>query len=196
MNKRIVANETSKIESPCVVKLASKDDEDEWHERVLDFINRLKNSGKIQDYNQLAFLFSSVKHERVISLARFLESNHINVYSPRSDMFFRREEVMQTLGCMMLMFPNYIKGLENGEYKFLDNTHYFYFRDCIKAANEFVTKPRTLNLRDSSEHTGKDMLRWRKFIQGQQITHILDCFIGYLCISHSVTFWILILALV
>lgn len=68
-DKRIVANETSKIESPCVVKLASKDDEDEWHERVLDFINRLKNSGKIQDYNQLAFLFSSVKHERVISLA-------------------------------------------------------------------------------------------------------------------------------
>lgn len=123
-DKRIVANETSKIESPCVVKLASKDDEDEWHERVLDFINRLKNSGKIQDYNQLAFLFSSVKHERVISLARFLESNHINVYSPRSDMFFRREEVMQALGCMMLMFPNYVKGLENGEYKFLDNTHY------------------------------------------------------------------------
>lgn len=120
-DKRIVANETSKIESPCVVKLASKDDEDEWHERVLDFINRLKNSGKIQDYNQLAFLFSSVKHERVISLARFLESNHINVYSPRSDMFFRREEVMQALGCMMLMFPNYVKGLENGEYKFLDN---------------------------------------------------------------------------
>ena len=81
-DKRIVANETSKIESPCVVKLASKDDEDEWHERVLDFINRLKNSGKIQDYNQLAFLFSSVKHERVISLARFLESNHINSFTP------------------------------------------------------------------------------------------------------------------
>ena len=155
-DKRIVANETSKIESPCVVKLASKDDEDEWHERVLDFINRLKNSGKIQDYNQLAFLFSSVKHERVISLARFLESNHINVYSPRSDMFFRREEVMQTLGCMMLMFPNYIKGLENGEYKFLDNTHYFYFRDCIKAANEFVTKPENLELKRFIRAHGKE----------------------------------------
>lgn len=154
-DKRIVANETSKIESPCVVKLASKDDEDEWHERVLDFINRLKNSGKIQDYNQLAFLFSSVKHERVISLARFLESNHINVYSPRSDMFFRREEVMQALGCMMLMFPNYVKGLENGEYKFLDNTHYFYFRDCIKAANEFVTKPENLELKRLGQSSDK-----------------------------------------
>lgn len=50
--------------------------------------------------------------------------------------------------------------------------------------------------RDSSEHTGKNMLRWLQIYQGQQIIHILDCFIGYLCISHSVTFWILILALV
>lgn len=137
-DKRIVANETSKIESPCVVKLASKDDEDEWHERVLDFINRLKNSGKIQDYNQLAFLFSSVKHERVISLARFLESNHINVYSPRSDMFFRREEVMQTLGCMMLMFPNYVKGLENGEYKFLDKDKRFCHNALVFAPDKTV----------------------------------------------------------
>ena len=84
------------------------------------------------------------------------------------------------------MFPNYVKGLENGEYKFLDNTHYFYFRDCIKAANEFVTKPENLELKRFIRAHGK----------GQQITHILDCFIGYLCISHSVTFWILILALV
>ena len=150
------------------MKLASKDDEDEWHERVLDFINRLKNSGKIQDYNQLAFLFSSVKHERVISLARFLESNHINVYSPRSDMFFRREEVMQTLGCMMLMFPNYVKGLENGEYKFLDNTHYFYFRDCIKAANEFVTKPENLELKRFIRAHGKEHATYVASVGDQQ----------------------------
>lgn len=124
--------------------------------RICTALNcQIKNSGKIQDYNQLAFLFSSVKHERVISLARFLESNHINVYSPRSDMFFRREEVMQALGCMMLMFPNYVKGLENGEYKFLDNTHYFYFRDCIKAANEFVTKPENLELKRFIRAHGK-----------------------------------------
>ena len=63
---------------------------------------------------------------------------------------------MQTLGCMMLMFPNYVKGLENGEYKFLDNTHYFYFRDCIKAANEFVTKPENLELKRSIRAHGKE----------------------------------------
>ena len=154
--KKIVPHEKTQIESPCAVKLSSKDDEDNWHEKVLAFINKLKESGKIQDYNQLAFLFSSVKHERVISLARFLESNHINVYSPRSDMFFKREEVMQTIGCLMLMFPNYVKGLENGEYKFLDNTHYFYYRDCIQAANAFVAKHENIELKRFIRAHGKE----------------------------------------
>lgn len=154
--KKIVPHKQTGIVSPCVVKLASKEDEDVWRENVLEFINKLKESGKIQDYNQLAFLFSSVKHERVISLARYLESNQINVYSPRSDMFFKREEVMQTIGCLMLMFPNYVKSLENGEYKFLNSTHYFYYRSCIKTANEFVTKPENMELKRFIRAHGKE----------------------------------------
>lgn len=155
-SKKIVPHEKSPINSTCVVKLASKDDEDEWHENILNFINCLKESGKIQDYNQLAFLFSSVKHERVISLARFLENNHINVYSPRSDMYFKRDEIMQTLGCLMLMFPHYVSGLEKGEYKYLDTKHYSYFTDCIKAANEFVTKPENIELKRFIRGHGKE----------------------------------------
>ena len=45
-------------------------------------INQLKESGKITDYNQLAFLFSSVKHSRVTALANFLEyfvSSHLEI---------------------------------------------------------------------------------------------------------------------
>lgn len=155
-SKRIEPHEKSHINSACVVKLASKDDEDEWHENILNFINSLKETGKIQDYNQLAFLFSSVKHERVISLARFLGKNHINVYSPRSDMYFERDEIMQTLGCLMLMFPHYVSGLEKGEYKYLDTEHYSYFSDCIKAANEFVTKPENIELKRFIREHGKE----------------------------------------
>lgn len=154
--KRIVPHEKSNIESPCVVKLAGEDDIDEWHEKILLFINRLMESGKIHDYNQLAFLFSSVKHERVTTLASFLESNNINVYSPRSDMFFKREEIMQALGCLMLMFPNFVIGLENGEYKFLDNTHYFYYRDCIKAANEIIKEADNEELKRFIRSCGKE----------------------------------------
>ncbi len=145
--------------SPSVIKLSSLEDTDEWHERILGFINKLKESGKITDYNQIAFLFSSVKHARVTALANFLEHNGINVYSPRSDMFFKRDEIMLTLGCLMLMFPVYVKGLENGEYSFLQNEHYFYYRDCIVLANQFVTKPENKELlkfikRHGKEHAG------------------------------------------
>lgn len=157
--KRIDSSAKTTRNSPSVIKLSSSEDVDEWHERILGFINQLKESGKITDYNQLAFLFSSVKHSRVASLANFLENNGINVYSPRSDMFFKRDEIMLTLGCLMLMFPVYVKGLENGEYNFLHNEHYFYYRDCIILANEFVTKPENKELlkfikRHGKEHAG------------------------------------------
>ncbi len=154
--KRIDSHVKTTRNSPSVVKLSSSEDMDEWHERILEFINQLKESGKITDYNQLAFLFSSVKHSRVTSLANFLENNGINVYSPRSDMFFKRDEIMLTLGCLMLMFPVYVKGLENGEYIFLQNEHYFYYRDCIVLANQFVTKPENKDLLKFIKRHGKD----------------------------------------
>lgn len=148
-NKQIEPHEKSKLNSAAVVKLAGKDDEDEWHEKILTFINELKVSGKLKDYNQIAFLFNSVKHQRVTALADFLEKNHINVYSPRSDMFFARYEIRLTLGCLMLMFPRYVQGLENGEYTFLQPEHITYYRNCIVMANEHVIKPEN-----------KEFLKW------------------------------------
>lgn len=130
--KKIEPHAKSTISSPAVVKLVSVDDEDEWHEKILRFITGLKDSGKLTNYNQIAFLFSSVKHERVTRLAAFLETNHINVYSPRSDMFFGREEIRIALGTMMLLFPKYVMGLENDEYQFLQPEHSRYYRDCMQ----------------------------------------------------------------
>ena len=154
-DKRIKAYKQTELYSPAVVKLSSQDDEDEWHEKILRFIHRLQETGKINDYNQLAFLFSSVKHPRVTSLADFLEKNGINVYSPRSDMFFKRNEIKLALGCLMLMFPRYVKGLENGEYKFLKPEHYFYYRDCIVEANKYVTEVENKELLSFIRNRGK-----------------------------------------
>lgn len=56
----------------------------------------------------------------------------------------------------MLMFPNYVNGLEKGEYKYLDTKHYSYFSDCIKAANEFVTKPENIELKRFIRDHGKE----------------------------------------
>lgn len=139
--KRIEPHIKSEIENPAVVKLSSVEDEDEWHEKILSFISMLKETGKLKNYNQIAFLFSSVKHERVRKLAAFLEKNNINVYSPRSDMFFERDEIKLALGSMMLLFPKYVMGLEQEEYKFLQPEHVRYFKSCIVTANVFLTKP-------------------------------------------------------
>lgn len=153
--KKIEPHAKSTISSPAVVKLVSVDDEDEWHEKILRFITGLKDSGKLTNYNQIAFLFSSVKHERVTRLAAFLETNHINVYSPRSDMFFGREEIRIALGTMMLLFPKYVMGLENDEYQFLQPEHSRYYRDCILAANEFLTRPENAEFMKWVRHHGK-----------------------------------------
>lgn len=153
--KKIEPHAKSTISSPAVVKIASIDDEDEWHEKILKFITDLKDSGKVTNYNQIAFLFSSVKHERVTRLAEFLETNHINVYSPRSDMFFGREEIKIALGTMMLLFPKYVLGLENDEYHFLQQEHSRYYRDCILAANEFLTKPENTEFMKWVRNQGK-----------------------------------------
>ena len=147
--KQIQPHEKSSIKSEAVVKISSVGDEDEWHDKILNFIDDLKNSGKLTNYNQIAFLFNSVKHERVVRLAAFLEDNGINVYSPRSDMFFKRSEIMVALGVMMLLFPKYIKRLEDDDFEFLRPEHRQYFRHCIMAANEVL-----------SDSNNKDFLKW------------------------------------
>lgn len=154
-NKKIEPHEKTTLHSPAVVKLAGVDDTDEWHEKILRFINDLKASGKLTDYNQIAFLFNSVKHPRVTALARFLEENHINVYSPRSDMFFQRDEIRLALGCLMLMFPCYIQGLENGDYTFLQPEHLTYYRNCIIMANEYLTQPENAEILKWIRRRGK-----------------------------------------
>lgn len=154
-DKLIEPHEKTTLHSPAVVKLAGVDDVDEWHEKILRFINDLKESGKLTDYNQIAFLFNSVKHPRVTALARFLEENHINVYSPRSDMFFQRDEIRFALGCLMLMFPRYIQGLENGDYTFLQAEYLTYYRNCIMTANEYLTQPENAELLKWIRRRGK-----------------------------------------
>jgi len=147
--KTIEPYKMSDLKSPAVVKLSAVDDEEEWHKNILTFINEFRESGKLTDYNQLAFLFNSVKHARVLSLARFLEDNNISVYSPRSDMYFERDEVKLMIGCLMLMFPRYVAALENCQHEYLNEEHYAYYINCIRDATMAIT---------AKEH--KDLLMW------------------------------------
>jgi DNA helicase-2/ATP-dependent DNA helicase PcrA len=154
-SKTIESHTISTLTSPAVVKLSSINDEDDWHEKILSFINDIIASKKLHDYNQIAFLFNSVKHDRVTRLANFLEEHGVSVYSPRSDMFFQRYEIRLILGCLMLMFPKYIIGLEQEAYQFLQPEHYKYYRGCVILANTYLEKPEAADLRNWIRRRGK-----------------------------------------
>ena len=96
-----------------------------------------------------------MKHQRVTNLAHYLEENGINVYSPRSDMFFQRDEIRLMIGCLMLMFPSYVKGLEEQDYKFLQPEHYRYYRGCIEQANTYLSTAEAADFRNWIRRRGK-----------------------------------------
>jgi len=154
-DKTIEPQTKTTLLSPAVVKLSSVEDEEEWYEKILMFIKELKGSGKLNDYNQIAFLFNSVKHERVTRLAQYLEENDVNVYSPRSDMFFHRDEIKLMIGCIMLMFPKYVMELDNEAFQFLQSEHYKYYRSCIMVANDYLQRPEAADFRNWIRHRGK-----------------------------------------
>lgn len=109
-DKEIVPHEGVFPDTPSVLRLSAENDVDEYHAEVLRFIRYLEKEHIITDYNQIAFLFRSVKSDKAKALAGYLEKEGIKVFSPRSDMFFEREEICLILGCMVTIFPQ-VEGL-------------------------------------------------------------------------------------
>ena len=106
--KSIVPNpEKDFTEIPAVLKVSGNPNSENWHKEVLAFLYRLKDSGALTDWNQVAFLFWSVKNKKVIALAEALEAGGIPVYSPRSNLFFDRREIRLMIGALIFLFPQF-----------------------------------------------------------------------------------------
>ena len=88
-----------------------------WQSEVVSFVKTLKSSGAISDYNQVAFLASSlVWGDEVPALLRRFEREGIDVYAPRANLFAKRQEVLCALGCLMNCFVDaYAEGNETYE---------------------------------------------------------------------------------
>lgn len=87
-----------------VVKVMGGNSEN-WCERFYQFVERLKASGKITNYNQVAVLARSVKNSNIIKLAQYLEKRGIPVFAPRADLFFERREIRLMVGALAFLFP-------------------------------------------------------------------------------------------
>lgn len=116
-DKVIIPSKPNQVDGiPTVIKAAGQRDLENWGNNIIDFISKLKQSGTISDYNQVAFLFRSVKNDRVRALADYLEHHGVPVYAPRSDMFFERQEIKLMIGTLLATFPSYLKALKNDSY--------------------------------------------------------------------------------
>ena len=149
-------NRTTK--SPAAIRLSSENDDELWCRKICSFIKELKETGKIKNYNQIAFLFFSLKDASVIKLANYLEAAGINVYAPRSRMFFKRQEVLWVLGLLMIMFPKYTDNLNAGKYddifrsaKSGHQDAYYCLKNALKAARELLERPEHNDLKQFVE---------------------------------------------
>jgi DNA helicase-2/ATP-dependent DNA helicase PcrA len=124
---------------PSVIKVAAPEGGN-WHEETLAFLHRLKESGKLTDWNQVAFLFRSVKSDFVVALAKYLEEHDIPVYSPRSNMFFDREEIRLIIGAFIFLFPQFPevrKWSDDANLQIWD----YYDSSCFKTFADELRKP-------------------------------------------------------
>jgi DNA helicase-2/ATP-dependent DNA helicase PcrA len=117
-----------------------------WNEKILEFIKSFKESGNIEDLNQIAFLFKSVKNDKVLKLANFLEENGIAVHSPRSNLFFDREEVKLMIGALLFMFPQVISDIEKKNQEHEQALYNYYIDHCFKPLANQLGKPENVEL--------------------------------------------------
>lgn len=158
--KQIVPREDDFPDVPTAVRLAANDDNGEtanWHAEVLAFLNRLKASGRLSDWNQVAFLFRSVKNDKVVALARFLEAEGVPVFSPRSNMFFEREEIRLMIGALIFLFPQFPKVRAWAEGVTLPIWDY-YDHQCFAAFVTELRKPENKSVLDWARSKAKHHL--------------------------------------
>lgn len=116
---------------PAVLKLGGRADNEEWHAQVLDTLEDLRSSGAIEDWNQVAFLFSSVRSDLAVDLAAALDRAGIPVYAPRSGMYFERPEIMLVVGAFLTMFPQAFDLLRNNWKGASDPPIWSYYERCL-----------------------------------------------------------------
>lgn len=108
-------------------------------EEIFRLLEQMKSDGRITDYNQTAFLFRSVKSNEALELMGYLEENGIPVYSPRSELFFMRDEVKQLIGLLILCFADYFSDLRKNSFIHgISDILRNYYKECVGAASILV----------------------------------------------------------
>ena len=108
-------------ERPSVIVSAKAKPDDVYNE-IASFVKDLKESGKVEDYNQVAFLFPAMKGiTKVTGFQAAFENLGISVYAPRAGRFLEVDEARSIWGLLIKIFgkPVLSRGVSGGLREFL-----------------------------------------------------------------------------
>lgn len=125
--KNIVSARTEDVLNSNVIHISGSSI-DENIRNTVTFIKKLKASNKITNYNQVAVLFSNFKDITAKKLENLLNKEGINVFSPRTKVFFEMYEIKLTFGLILACFKKYISINDN------------YLKDCLTIARLEIKK--------------------------------------------------------
>ncbi|MBW8384087.1 MAG: hypothetical protein K0M69_16395 [Youngiibacter sp.] len=105
-------------------------------ERVYEAILDLAGSGAVSGLDEVFIVYSNVNSEETISLARYLEDRNIGVHAPGTVLFFEREVAILLIGFLVLLFPDYVRKLNDGSFSKCDERLLSYYGTCMDFASE------------------------------------------------------------
>lgn len=139
VDKDIKAHSTDDLPS---VVASSNTKPGEACEEVARLVRTLIDTGKVQDPNQVAFLFPSVKkNEQVKRMKAALENEGLLVYAPRAGRFLEVEEAVAVFGVLLAVFDKPAKGdfSSRGYDEFFD-----WMDECLETAKAIMKRDEQL----------------------------------------------------
>lgn len=162
------------IQNPSVIKVSSESSLEAYYKEVYQFIIDLEKKNVLTDRNQIAFLFKSVKNPKVIGLAKYLEEKGIQIFSPRSSLFFQREEIQLLLGAIIFIFPDLFDILKWSDDAKLDVWNYY----------ETCKKKFAIALRENLEENAH-LLKWCQTKAKEHLTLVENTNYGFVVLIYQ-----------
>ncbi len=114
---------------------------DDVNNEIVSLVRSLKNSGKIQDYSQIAFLFPSVKAPTALRMKNALEDAGLKVYAPRAGRFLEVDEAVDIFSIFLLIFGK----PDKGEFSGIDyNDFHDWLDNCLVRGRELSKRDKVL----------------------------------------------------
>ena len=127
-----------------------------WHEEVLAFLHHMREH-HLEDWNQVAFLFRSVRWDKAKVLAQYLEEQGIPVYAPRSDLYFDREEVKLLIGAFLFLFPVFKEIRDEWTGRYAPLAVWDFYDICLREFADRLRLPQNKELRDWCVHRAREI---------------------------------------